>query len=62
MKYYGFFEVYCEDGIYNCWPDNDPPGTEWCTSSAGTGFNSAGKVGGDATKGNCIGQLRVNDK
>ncbi len=62
MKYCGFFEVYLEDGVYKCWPANDPQGTGWCTSKAGTGYNSGGLVGGDATVGNCLGQLRVNDK
>jgi hypothetical protein len=36
-------------------------GTILCTAAAGDGVNAGGNCGGNATRGNCKGQLRVKD-
>ena len=61
MKYCRFFEVFSDAGMFGCWP-RDPDGAAFCTFSTGTGYNSGGLVGGNANRGNCLGQMRVNDK
>jgi len=61
MKYVGLFEIYADNGWFHGWPA-DVDGTDFCAAAAGTGFNTGGLVGGDADKGNCLGQMRVNDK
>ena len=47
------------DGDYRTYPADATPATTLCTSAAGTGVNAAGAFAGDATRGNCLAQLRV---
>lgn len=61
IKYYNFFEVYSDNDLFGCWPA-DVEGTTFCTSPTGTSYNAGGLVGGNASRGDCKGQLRVNDK
>jgi hypothetical protein len=62
MKYMWLFDHYSDGDFFQCWPASDRDGTIFCTSRSGTGFNAGGQVGGDADVGNCLGQIRVNDK
>ncbi len=39
----------------------DSAGTTFCTSNRGTGVNSVGKHRNDASRGNCMSQIRVKD-
>lgn len=61
MKYVHYCNVYVDHGTYLCWPA-DVDGRHFCTSKTGTSYNANGAVGGDAIAGNCLGQIRVNDK
>jgi hypothetical protein len=56
-----FFEVYSDNDMFGCWPA-DSDGSAFCSAPTGTGYNAGGLVGGNAGRGNCLGQLRVNDK
>ena len=58
-KYHGY--VYPEpDGTETC-IGYHPGYTQFCDTSVGTLFNSAGRTASNATRGNCKGQLIVND-
>lgn len=52
------------DNVGGAIPNNFPekPGTDMCTSAAGTGFNAGGQNFGNARagRGNCAGQIRVS--
>ncbi len=62
MKYVGLFDHYSDGDLFQCWPAGDTFGTIFCSTKSGTGFNAGGQVGGDPDKGDCLGQMRVNDK
>ncbi|MFA4843274.1 MAG: hypothetical protein WC658_05535, partial [Candidatus Omnitrophota bacterium] len=47
---------------YACWPNPDIVGSIFCNSSAGTGYNTGNSHAGDASLGNCLGQMRVCDE
>lgn len=47
---------------YACWPNPDIVGSIFCNSSAGTGYNAGNSHAGDASLGNCLGQMRVCDE
>jgi hypothetical protein len=62
MRYhYGPDTVYFVNGSWEC-VGNDPGNRFiFCDSPAGTGINANGHAAGDATVGNCLGQMIVND-
>jgi hypothetical protein len=62
MRYqYCYPTVFHIDGQWQCVPADPHIRTIFCTSPTGTGMNANGKAAADASRGNCMGQLMVND-
>lgn len=75
---YNYSDYYWNDPkgtVYTRWPVTVPPQTisltfeadgrpqnTLCTSDKGTGVNAGGDAGGDATEGDCRGQIHVSDE
>lgn len=62
MRYRGHGDAFKqEDGTIDC-AGTPPARAKFCDSKAGTAWNAGNRVAGDATRGDCKGQLLVNDK
>ena len=61
MRYKGHGDAFeQENGTIDC-AGADPDQTIFCESKTGTAWNAGNRVAGDATKGDCKGQIQVND-